>query len=136
MCKICRNEYEGLNHLYCENCPSLITIPNIKGLRILTIFNCPNVTTIPNIKGLEQLNCYCCPLLMYTSITNIKNYDNNLLKRPYKDCKYLTSDKMNKLYNNIYNLWNQYRIKKYSQIKNKLNEDTMNMIIEYIIKQD
>ena len=65
---------------------------------------------------------------------NLEVNHNASLKLPYEDCKYLTSKKMDRLYNNIYKLWNQYRMKKYNIIKYKLNEDTVLKVIEFIYK--
>ena len=95
MCKICRNE-------------------NLEGLELLNCPECPLLTTIPHIKGLEYLNCKFCPLLMYIPKINISQYDRKLLKLPFEGCKYLTSKKMDKLYNNIYYLWKSYKLKKYA----------------------
>jgi hypothetical protein len=110
MCKICDNEHlEGLETLDCENCELLTNIPIIEGLTELYCSDCPLLTTISIIKGLEELDCSNCPLL--TKIPNIEGL--KVLTQPYEDCKYKTSKKMYKLYNNIFYLWNQYRIKKY-----------------------
>lgn len=40
---------------------------------------------------------------------------------------------MDKMYLNIYNIWNKYSIKKYSMIKYKCNNDTMNLILSFIL---
>ena len=125
---------EGLRELYCSNCPLLTTIPNIKGLYTLDCYDCELLTSIPNIEGLEYLGCYncpllitifnieglkcltchTCPLLMYIPKCKYNKYDRKLLKLSYKGCKYLTSKKMDKLYNNIYYLWKSYKFKKYA----------------------
>ena len=73
---------------------------------------------------------------MYIPKTETIEYDEELLKEPFEGSKYLTSKTMNKMYTNIYKMWNIYRIKKYSIIKNKLNEDTTLKIIEYIMRID
>lgn len=51
------------------------------------------------------------------------SYDKELLKLPFKNCKYLTSTKMNQLYKNIYILWKNFCIRRYILIKNKINND-------------
>ncbi len=129
MCKICTNEYEGLEHLICSDCPLLTIIPNIEGLESILCLNCPLLTNIPNIKGLKKLYCYECPLL--TNIPNIEGLQklhctscpllmygplmarNRHLNKPFEKCKYLTSKKMDALYNNIYKLWKSYKLNKY-----------------------
>ena len=129
MCKICNNNYEELKKLDCNNCPLLTTIPNIKGLKemyciecplltnipnieglnILYCINCPLLITIPNIEGLNVLVCNNCPLLMYAPLLA----DNENLKKPFENCIYKTSKKMDKLYNNIYYLWKYYKLNQY-----------------------
>ena len=104
---------EGLEGLYCYGCPLLTTIPNIKGLKRLDCFDCPLLTYVPNIIGLKRLHCFNCPLLIYIPKCDDLSYNRNLLKLPYEDCKYLTSKKMNRLYNNIYYLWKSYKLKQY-----------------------
>ena len=42
-----------------------------------------------------------------------KRITNTNLTLPFKTCKYKTSHKMNKLYNNIYKLWKYYKLKQY-----------------------
>ena len=124
---------KGLKYLNCSSCPSLTTIPNIKGLRYLKCTNCPSLTTIPNIKGIKKIYCwnnpllttihyikrlellYCsdCPLLQYIPKCDHLSY-NLFLNLPFKNCKYLISKKTDRLYNNIYNLWKSYKLKKYA----------------------
>ncbi|MEK6892356.1 MAG: hypothetical protein AABX25_04170 [Nanoarchaeota archaeon] len=104
---------EGLQKLDCHDCPLLTTVPHIKGLYSLYCNDCPLLTTIPNIEGLEKIKCFNNPLLMYIPIKKDLTYNDNLLKLPFKDCKYLTSKKMDRLYNNIYYLWKSYKLKKY-----------------------
>ena len=105
---------KGLVTLACYNCPLLTTIPHIKELEFILCNNCPLLITIPYIKGLERLTCFSCPLLMYIASIGYIRYNGDLLKLPFKDCKYLTSKKMDKLYNNIYYLWKSYKLKKYA----------------------
>ena len=99
----------GLKQLACYNCPLLTFIPIIPGLKKLYCINCPLLTSIYNIKGMEIISCYDCPNLMYCS----KYIINTNLILSFKTCKYKTSIKMNKLYNNIYKLWKQYKLKQY-----------------------
>ena len=87
MCRICKNEYGGLNKLNIKNCNNITTIPIIEGLNELYIYNCNNITTIPIIEGLKVLNIYNCK--------NINNFQNdikqfnsiNKIKRWYKRVK-------------------------------------------------
>ena len=108
---------EGLNTLCCNNCPLLITIPIIERLNTLHCIDCPLLITIPIIERLKSLCCNNCPLLMYVPL--LKNNDNllenndNLLKQPFENCKYKTSKKMDKLYNNIFYLYKLYKLKQY-----------------------
>ena len=134
MCKICNNEnLEGFKGLDCHNCPFLTNIPNIEGLKELYCYNCPLLTDIPNIEGLERLNCFSCssliiipnikeliylccefcPLLTYIPKIEKLEYDEVLLKLPFKDCKFLISEKMERMYNNIYYLWKKHKLNKY-----------------------
>ena len=100
---------KGLKKLTCYNCPQLISIPNIEELTKLNCYNCPLLTFIPNISKLKNIYCINCPNLMYHPISIITTN----LTLPFKTCKYKTSIKMNKLYNNIYKLWKNYKLKKY-----------------------
>lgn len=125
---------EGLEQLNCGECPLLTNIPDIKGLEELECYSCPLLTEIPNIKELQIINCNDCPLLtnipdnkrliilecsscpLLNIIPNVGEscyYDENLLKLPFEGCKYLISDKVEKLYNNIYYLWKKYQLNKY-----------------------
>ena len=155
MCKLCNNEYNGLKSLSCCGCHSLTHINTTNELTVLWIkeclklkyikadenldglyiLKCPELIYIQKIKTLSTIYIKHCPKLMYAPIANRIVYRDNILSKPFQNCEYLTSDKMNKLYNNIYYLWTAYRIKKYSQIKDKINEDTMIKIIEFIIKK-
>ena len=156
MCNLCGN-YDKLKTYSCHVCNELANINSTKELNLLWIKDCPKLKYIKieddlygiyvlkceeiiyikkineNKRTLNRLYIKYCPKLMYAPIANRIVYNNEKLSKPYKTCKYITSAKMNKLYNNIYNLWTKYRIEKYSIIKNKINEDIMIKIIEYII---
>jgi hypothetical protein len=55
MCKICDNEYGGLQTLNIKYCKNIKEIPNIEGLQRLTITYCENIKEIPHIEGLQRL---------------------------------------------------------------------------------
>ena len=104
---------EGLEVIYCNDCVLLTNIPNIQGLKDIFCNECPLLTSIPYIEYLETLECCDCPLL--TNIPNIEYLEcNNNLNKPFENCKYLTSKKMDKLYNNIFYLWKCYKLKQYA----------------------
>ena len=106
MCIICRGEsLEGLQKLYCSNCPLLTSIPVIEGLQILDCYDCPLLTEIPLIEGLQELHCHNCPQL--TSIPVIEglkyyydhmyytttNYNKALIKLSENGCSWLKPSK-------------------------------------------
>jgi len=131
---------EGLQFLQCKNCPLLTNISNIRGLQTINCVssalltsippieslgtllcdNCPNLVSIPYFKDLQVLSCNNCPKLMYIPIIEDNDdYDNILLFKPFNiknngdECKYLISKSMQRLYNNIYNLWKKYKLYKF-----------------------
>lgn len=134
MCKLCHDDkLENIAYLNCNNCISVTKIPSIFGLRYLQCRNCPLLTTIEVSNSLQSIDCtnsikinsisYTesldtiisnnCINLMYIPIVEYNDYNEVPLIKPFPKCKYLISNKMQKLYNNIYYMWKKYRFIKF-----------------------
>lgn len=134
MCKLCyEDKLENISYLNCNNCTLVTKIPQIFGLRYLQCRNCPSLNIIEINYSLQTIDCtnsnkinsisYTesletiisnnCINLMYIPIVEYNEYDENLLIKPFPNCKYLISIKMQKLYNNIYYMWKKYRLVKF-----------------------
>ena len=104
---------KGLKSICCINSIKLTNIPHIKSLSTLLCDNCPLLICIPYFEDLQVLSCNNCPKLMYIPIIECSDYDNILLTKPFRKCNYLISERMQRMYDNIYNLWIRYKFYKY-----------------------
>ena len=106
--------------IYCEDCTSLTSIPNILGLEDLHCRNCTSLKFIPNIDCLLQLYCDGCTLLTsLPSIPYLKELEcddcpwiepdeekiNNLIKLQNWFDRYLRRKSLEKLIPLVNNYW-------------------------------
>jgi hypothetical protein len=71
MCIICKGEYNGETHLYCGDCTSLTSLPDIPNVTNLYCNGCTLLTALPEMPNMRYLYCHIC-----TSITSLPDMSN------------------------------------------------------------
>ena len=91
MCIYCENpetktELINDDEIYISNCDKLMSINNIRNIKLLTISNCKNLKTIENLTNIESLIINdCIELHMIKNIMTTSNIIINNTRKVYID---------------------------------------------------